>query len=193
MNLEFPLFSHIFLSLVILGDSDEQEGTFDHLRPIISLKLKVVGERAEKCWVSGSFFSKEAAWTVNLANRFSYGKGSDLISWCDHVSALTIGSFCEDFRFLADVNYYGEIFFFLRYLEKKLAHMSVVLGYVSLLLCGFVALSVRMCIASANEVEGTKSLCLRNNEILASKHDIAALKVKQTILVFDNFVAFYSG
>ena len=35
--------------------------------------------------------------------------------------------------------------------------MSVVLGYVSLLLCGFVALSVRMCIAWANEVEGTKS------------------------------------
>ena len=71
--------------------------------------------------------------------------------------------------------------------------MSAVLGYVSLLICGFVALSVRMCIAWANEVEGTKSLCLRNNEILASKHDIAALKVKQAILVFDNFVAFYSG
>ena len=55
------------------------------------------------------------------------------------------------------------------------------------------ALSVRMCIAGANEVEGTKSLCLRTNEILASKHDIAALKVKQAILVFDNFVVFYSG
>ena len=60
-------------------------------------------------------------------------------------------------------------------------------------LCCFVDLSVRMCTAGANEVEGTKSLCLRNDEILASKHDIAALKVKQAILVFDNFVAFYSG
>ena len=55
------------------------------------------------------------------------------------------------------------------------------------------ALSVRMCIAGANEVEGTKGVCLRTNEILASKHDIAALKVKQAILVFDNFVVFYSG
>ena len=55
------------------------------------------------------------------------------------------------------------------------------------------ALSVRMCIAGANKVEGTMSLCLRTNEILASKHDIAALKVKQAILVFDNFVVFYSG
>ena len=48
LNFEFPLFSHIFLSLVISGGSDEEEGKFDHLRPIISLKLKVVGERAEK-------------------------------------------------------------------------------------------------------------------------------------------------
>ena len=143
MNLEFSLFSHIFLSLVILGDSDEQEGTFDHLRLIISLKLKVVGERAEKCWVSGSFFSKEAAWTVNLANRFSYGKGSDLISWCDHVSALTIGSFCEAaLDSLPMLIIMPKYFSFCAILKKKLAHMSVVLGYVSLLLCGFVCSNV---------------------------------------------------
>ena len=71
--------------------------------------------------------------------------------------------------------------------------MSVVYAYVSLLLCGFVALSVRICIAGANEVEDTMSLYLRTNEILASKHHTAALKVKQAILVFDNFVVFYFG
>ena len=59
------------------------------------------------------------------------------------------------------------------------------------------ALSVRMCVAGANKVEGTMSLCLGANEILASKHDIAALKVKQghfietAILVLHNFVVFY--
>ena len=63
-------------------------------------------------------------------------------------------------------------------------------------LCGFVALSVRMCVAGANKVEGTMSLGLGTNEILASKHDIATLKVKQghfetAILVFHNF--FYFG
>ena len=60
-------------------------------------------------------------------------------------------------------------------------------------LCGFVALSVRMCVAGANKVEGTMSLCLGTNEILASKHDIVALKVKQghfetVILVLHNLV-----
>ena len=60
-------------------------------------------------------------------------------------------------------------------------------------LCGFVALSVRMCVAGADKVEGTMSLCLGTNEILASKHDIVALKVKQghfetVILVLHNFV-----
>ena len=60
-------------------------------------------------------------------------------------------------------------------------------------LCGFVALSVRMCVAGADKVEGTMSLCLGTNEILASKHDIVALKVKQghfetVILVLHNLV-----
>ena len=55
-----------------------------------------------------------------------------------------------------------------------------------------------MCVAGANKVEGTMSLCLGTNEILASKHDIAALKVKQghfetAILVLHNFVVFYYG
>ena len=62
---------------------------------------------------------------------------------------------------------------------------------------GFVALSVRMCVAGANKVEGSMSLCLGTNEILTSKHDIAALKVKQghfietAILVIHNLVIFY--
>ena len=56
----------------------------------------------------------------------------------------------------------------------------------------FVALSVWMCVAGANKVEGTM---LRTNEILASKHDIAALKVEQgyfdtAIFVLHNFVVF---
>ena len=42
---------------------------------------------------------------------------------------------------------------------------------------GFVALSVRMCVAGANKVEGTMSLRLGTNEILTSKHDIAALEL----------------
>ena len=77
-------------------------------------------------------------------------------------------------------------------------------SYVSgLSVCNFVAfcvvaLSVRMCVAGANKVEGTMSWFLGTNEILASKHDIAALKVKQghfatAILVLPNFVAFYCG
>ena len=70
--------------------------------------------------------------------------------------------------------------------------------YVSLWLCGFVCLAVR-CVAGANKVEGTMSLCSGTNEILASKHDIAALNVKQghfietAILVLHNFVIFYYG
>ena len=64
-------------------------------------------------------------------------------------------------------------------------------------LCGFVALSVRVCVAGANKVGGTMSWCLGTNEILASKHDIAALKVKQghfietASLVLHNSVIFY--
>jgi len=60
---------------------------------------------------------------------------------------------------------------------------------------GFEALSVRMCIAGANKFESTM---LRINEILAPKHGIAALKVKQghfetAILILHNFVVFYYG
>ena len=45
------------------------------------------------------------------------------------------------------------------------------------------ALSVRMCVAEANKVEGTMSLCGGTNEILRSKHDIAALNVKQGLFI----------
>ena len=63
-------------------------------------------------------------------------------------------------------------------------------------LCGFVALSVGMCVAGASKVEDTMSCCLGTNEILASKNDIAALKVKQghfetAILILHIFVVFY--
>ena len=62
-------------------------------------------------------------------------------------------------------------------------------------LCGFVC---RRGVAGANKVEGTMIWLLGTNEILASKHDIAALKVKQghfetAILVLHNFVIFYYG
>ena len=40
-------------------------------------------------------------------------------------------------------------------------------------LCGFVALCVQMSVAWANKVEGTMSLLLGTNEVLASKHDTA--------------------
>ena len=54
------------------------------------------------------------------------------------------------------------------------------------------ALSVWMCVAGANKVEGTM---LGTNEILASKHDIAVLKIEQrhfetSILVLHNFFVF---
>ena len=52
-------------------------------------------------------------------------------------------------------------------------------GIIVKYLCVFVALSVRMCIAGTNKVGGTMSWLLGTNEILASKHEIAALKVKQ--------------
>ena len=76
------------------------------------------------------------------------------------------------------------------YFEKNSSYISG--------LSGFVALSVQMCVARANKVKGTISLCLGTNEILTSKHDIAALKVKQghfktAILVLHNFVVFYYG
>ena len=56
----------------------------------------------------------------------------------------------------------------------------------------FVALSVWMCVAGSNKVEGTM---LGTNEILASKHDIAVLKVEQghfetAILVLHNVFVF---
>ena len=65
-------------------------------------------------------------------------------------------------------------------------------------LCGFVALSVWMCVAGANQVEGTMSWLLGTNEILASKHEIAVIKGKQehfdtAILVLHSFVVFYYG
>ena len=65
-------------------------------------------------------------------------------------------------------------------------------------LCGFMPLSVRMWVAGANKVGGTTSWCLGTNKILASKHDIAALNVKQghfetAILVLHNYVVFYYG
>ena len=44
---------------------------------------------------------------------------------------------------------------------------------------GFVPLSVGICVAGTNKVEGTTILILVTNEILASKHNTAALKVKQ--------------
>ena len=57
-----------------------------------------------------------------------------------------------------------------------------------------------MCVAGANNVEGTMSWLLQTNEFLGSKHDIAVLKVKQghfiietAILVLRNFVVFYNG
>ena len=40
---------------------------------------------------------------------------------------------------------------------EKIAHMSVVSAYVSLWLCIFVTLYVRMFVARANKVEGTMS------------------------------------
>ena len=62
----------------------------------------------------------------------------------------------------------------------------------------FVALPVQMCVAGANKVECSMSWLLGASEILASKHDIAVLKVKQghlkkAILVLHNFVVFYYG
>ena len=62
----------------------------------------------------------------------------------------------------------------------------------------FVALPVQMFVAGANKVECSMSWLLGASEILASKHDIAVLKVKQghlkkAILVVHNFVVFYYG
>ena len=52
-----------------------------------------------------------------------------------------------------------------------------------------------MCVAGANKVEGTISWLLGTNEILASTHDIATLKVTQghfetAILVLHNLPSF---
>ena len=89
----------------------------------------------------------------------------------------------------------GFLFPFLSSFEK-IAHMSGVWAYVSLWLCGFVALSVRMCVAGANKVEGSMSWCLGTNENLASKLDFATLKVKQghfeaAIFILHKFVVIY--
>ena len=57
--------------------------------------------------------------------------------------------------------------------------MSVLLAYVSLRLCIFVTLYVRMVVARANKVEGTISWGLETNEILASiKHGIAKGRIR---------------
>lgn len=58
--------------------------------------------------------------------------------------------------------------------------------------CIFLWLCLFGCVAGANKVEGTM---LGTNEILASKHDIAVLKVEQghfetSILVLHNFFVF---
>ena len=45
----------------------------------------------------------------------------------------------------------------LKFFDKIAHHMSVVSAYVSLWLCGFVALCVRMCVAGTNKVEDTMS------------------------------------
>ena len=81
----------------------------------------------------------------------------------------------------------GQLF---NYFEKKSSYVSGVS------VCIFVVLSVAICVTEANNIAGTISWCLRTNEILPSKHDIAALKVKQghfetAILIPDNFVVFH--
>ena len=63
-------------------------------------------------------------------------------------------------------------------------------------LCGFVAVSVRICVAGANKVEGTISCCLGTNKNLASKLDFVGLKVKQghfetAIVILHKFVIIY--
>ena len=62
------------------------------------------------------------------------------------------------------------------------------------------ALCVRMPVARAKKVEGTMSLCLGTNEILASKHvlNMSLLKVRQghfvtAILILHNSFVFYHG
>ena len=86
-------------------------------------------------------------------------------------------------------------------LVAEIRHVCVVVNFlsqvifvsgVSVCICGFVALSVWMCVTGANKVEGTMQ---GTNKILASKHGIAALKVKQghfetAILVLHDFVVF---
>ena len=85
---------------------------------------------------------------------------------------------------------------FLSYFEKKI-HMSVVWAYVSLWLCGFVALCVRISVAGANKVEGTMGWCVetgqhfltsveRHLDNLWSLHNVVYLsfwiRVKQCVL-----------
>ena len=62
---------------------------------------------------------------------------------------------------------------FFSYFKKNSSYV------IGVSVCIFVALSVRMCVAGANKIGGAMSWCLGTNEILASKHDITALTVKQ--------------
>ena len=60
------------------------------------------------------------------------------------------------------------------------------------------ALYVGMFAARANKVEGTMSLCLGTNEILAPYLNMALVKVEQghfetAILILHNFFVFYYG
>ena len=78
----------------------------------------------------------------------------------------------------------------------KVESVSDCYGISGFLLLCFVALSVRMCVAGANRVEGTMSWCLETNEIW---HLIMTLlKVKQrhfetTILILQNFFVYLSS
>ena len=62
-------------------------------------------------------------------------------------------------------------------------------------LCGFVALSVRMCDTGANKDEGTVSWCLGTNEILASKHhsEVKQGHFETAVLILHNFFVFNYG
>ena len=81
----------------------------------------------------------------------------------------------------------------LNYFEKK--NSSYVSG---LSVCFSVALYVGMSVAGTNKVEGTMSLCVGANEILASNMTFTWLKVKQghfetAILILHNFFIFCYG
>ena len=54
-------------------------------------------------------------------------------------------------------------------------------------LCGFVALSVRMCVAEANKIEVTMSSCLGTNEILVSKQEKHCLRSIICLVFYYNY------